>query len=287
MSLRLSKKSFGIIIWIAPILIGCSEQSATELDSTVVQQSEPRITDSEDTPPPPDWSNPALSPFGASIGNIIRGYFLIGDFERLRQHIVYPECYSPEEIDHLLRTSEWGYDINLSNLKWNIDSTEFIITYKSIINQTTGMDQYKGTLENDSAKLYFFPNNKTRFRYTGKDEFESLCELKNALSEVLFEVDKATILPNSKIALRKIVDYFKSRDAEQAIIIGHTSSEGGIQHNQELSEERAKAIYDHLKKSGVNMAGISYIGKGSSEPLFPNDIEENRIKNRRVIVEFP
>ena len=135
-------------------LVGCSEPQTTETKT----QFEPNEQSSRSnsvtaTNSSPDWSNPALSPYGGSIGNIVRGYFLVGDFERLRQHIIYPTCYSPEEIDYLLRTSEWGYEIKLSNLKWNADSTEFVITYKTRINQTSGMDQYMGALVNDSAKL--------------------------------------------------------------------------------------------------------------------------------------
>jgi outer membrane protein OmpA-like peptidoglycan-associated protein len=269
------------------ILGGCSESPLKETGIPVEQNENLTNGNIETTAViSPDWSNPVLSPYGSSIGNIIRGYFLIGDFQRLRQHIIYPSCYSPEEIDFLLRTSEWGYDINLTNLNWNVDSTEFVVTYKRLINETTGMDQYKGAIVNDSAKLYFFPNTKTRFRYTGKDEFDELCTLKEALSAVLFETDKAIILPSSREALERIVQFFRLHDGEKAVITGHTSSEGGVQHNQELSEKRAKAIYDYLKASGINVQQISYIGKGSTEPIYPNDSEENRIKNRRVVIEF-
>lgn len=269
------------------ILGGCSESPLKETGIPVEQNENLTNGNIETTAViSPDWSNPVLSPYGSSIGNIIRGYFLIGDFQRLRQHIIYPSCYSPEEIDFLLRTSEWGYDINLTNLNWNADSTEFVVTYKRLINETTGMDQYKGAIVNDSAKLYFFPNTKTRFRYTGKDEFDELCTLKEALSAVLFETDKAIILPSSREALERIVQFFRLHDGEKAVITGHTSSEGDVQHNQELSEKRAKAIYDYLKASGINVQQISYIGKGSTEPIYPNDSEENRIKNRRVVIEF-
>jgi outer membrane protein OmpA-like peptidoglycan-associated protein len=287
--MRFSRNKFLPICFIITLLSysGCLEPTSTEAQSSVEQNEKSPQTNTESiNKTQPDWSNPALSPFGGSIGNIIRGYFLIGDFHRLRQHIIYPKCYSPEEIDYLLRTSEWGYDIKLSNLKWNADSTEFVVTYKTLINQTTGMDQYKGALVNDTAKLYFFPNNKTHFRQTGKDEFDEICKIKQALSHVLFEVDKANILPQSKEALDSIVQYFKLHTEEKAIITGHTSSDGGAQHNQELSEKRAKAIYDHLKSSGINVNQVSYQGKGATEPIHPNDSEENRIKNRRVVIEF-
>ena len=268
-------------------LVCCSEPQTTETKTQLEPNEQSSRSNSVTaTNSSPDWSNPALSPYGGSIGNIVRGYFLVGDFERLRQHIIYPTCYSPDEIDYLLRTSEWGYDIELSNLKWNADSTEFVITYKTRINQTSGMDQYMGALVNDSAKLYFFPNTKTRFRYTGKDEFDELCGLKNALSNVLFEVNTADILPESKGSLERIVEFFKLHNGEKAVITGHTSAEGSIAYNQELSEKRAKALYDHLKVSGINVAQISYMGKGASEPIYPNNTEENRIKNRRVVIEF-
>ena len=287
--MRFSRNKFLPICSIITLLAysGCLEPTSTEAQSSVEQNEKSPQTNTESiNKTQPDWSNPALSPYGGSIGNIIRGYFLIGDFERLRQHIIYPSCYSPEEIDFLLRTSEWGYDINLTNLNWNADSTEFVVTYKRLINETTGMDQYKGAIVNDSAKLYFFPNTKTRFRYTGKDEFDELCTLKEALSAVLFETDKAIVLPSSREALARIVQFFRLHDGEKAVITGHTSSEGDVQHNQELSEKRAKAIYDYLKASGINVQQISYRGKGATEPIYPNNSEENRIKNRRVVIEF-
>jgi outer membrane protein OmpA-like peptidoglycan-associated protein len=50
-----------------------------------------------------------------------------------------------------------------------------------------------------------------------------------------------------------------------------------------LSENRAKFIYDFLVREGIDEARVSYIGYGSSRPkVFPELTEEDKQANRRV-----
>ena len=55
-----------------------------------------------------------------------------------------------------------------------------------------------------------------------------------------------------------------------AHFVGHASSEGSKQHNQQLSELRAKAICDYLIKKGIAEDRLTYEGKGNSQPLESN-----------------
>ncbi len=63
---------------------------------------------------------------------------------------------------------------------------------------------------------------------------------------------------------------------------GHSSSEGGDEHNQTLSEQRAQAVLDYLAGKGVSRERLSSRGFGSSRPLESNTTEAGREDNRRV-----
>ncbi len=49
-----------------------------------------------------------------------------------------------------------------------------------------------------------------------------------------------------------------------------------------LSVKRAKTIVDYLVSQGISPKRFMYEGKGGTEPVAPNDTEENMAKNRRV-----
>ena len=68
----------------------------------------------------------------------------------------------------------------------------------------------------------------------------------------------------------------------QIEISGHTDNTGNAAYNLELSENRARSVYDYLIENQIEKDRISYKGYGDSNPIFPNDSDENRSKNRRT-----
>ena len=228
-----------------------------------------------------NWRNPVMSPFGVGVARIIRGYYLIGDYEKMLQFVIVPPCYERKQIDYIIRKSNWGYEINLSNLQWLPDST-FILTYGTSKQNTTGVEQYVGRIVNDTAKIFLFPEKQNLFQYYGDENLDDPCQLKEALDQIYFAFDKTTILKKSNTALRKILNYLKSNTNIRARFIGHASNEGNKSHNMQLSELRAKAICDYLSVNGLSPERLSYVGKGDTEPLVLNDTEANKSKNRRV-----
>ncbi|WKV12849.1 OmpA family protein [Marivirga harenae] len=68
----------------------------------------------------------------------------------------------------------------------------------------------------------------------------------------------------------------------EVVIIGHTDSTGPEEYNQVLSEKRAQSVVNYLTDNGVKKDRLEYVGKGETEPAYPNDTKENRSKNRRV-----
>ncbi|MEM9329214.1 MAG: OmpA family protein, partial [Bacteroidota bacterium] len=67
---------------------------------------------------------------------------------------------------------------------------------------------------------------------------------------------------------------------------GHTDNVGSRSYNQNLSEDRALALFEMLVAMGVEEERMSYSGRGEMDPLVDNDSEENRAKNRRVEINF-
>ncbi len=105
------------------------------------------------------------------------------------------------------------------------------------------------------------------------------------LNKVNFEKSKPKMLDGSNLQLDLLAAGLTQHKNFQIEITGHTDSDGNDQRlNQYLSEFRAKVIANYLFNKGINHERITVKGKGSSEPLVPNDSDENKAKNRRVEV---
>ncbi len=102
--------------------------------------------------------------------------------------------------------------------------------------------------------------------------------------KIQFEVNKAIIKPESDSLLHDIAEVIKANPQVKKISIeGHASAEGDAKKNKKLSDDRSKAVMDHLvKKEGLDGARLTAKGWGVEKPVAPNDNEEGREKNRRV-----
>ena len=65
-------------------------------------------------------------------------------------------------------------------------------------------------------------------------------------------------------------------------IVGHTDDEGTEGFNMELSKSRATSVSSYLNSNGIELDRMEVLGKGSLEPLVPNDSDANRALNRRT-----
>ncbi|RSK41597.1 OmpA family protein [Mangrovimonas spongiae] len=99
---------------------------------------------------------------------------------------------------------------------------------------------------------------------------------------VLFDFDKATLLEASKNELNNLYEHLIKHPELHIEIYGHTDNVGTHKRNQELSEQRAKAVSDYLINKGLDKTKIKWFGYGSSKPKVKNNTEKNRAINRRV-----
>ncbi|HJV86440.1 MAG TPA: OmpA family protein [Noviherbaspirillum sp.] len=101
-------------------------------------------------------------------------------------------------------------------------------------------------------------------------------------SDISFDTNKADIKPNFRPVLDKFATTLKENPNTNVTIIGHTDSTGGDAINDPLSLNRAAHTRDYLTARGVAANRIKVEGRGSHEPIAPNDTEANRARNRRV-----
>ncbi|MEM9904094.1 MAG: phosphate ABC transporter substrate-binding/OmpA family protein [Cyanobacteria bacterium P01_D01_bin.44] len=88
--------------------------------------------------------------------------------------------------------------------------------------------------------------------------------------QITFEVGTAQLTSESQTALNDLAQKIKefNKNTVAVRIIGHTSSGGGADRNQELSDLRAQAVASYLRKQGLEHT-FQAEGKGATQPL-PN-----------------
>jgi outer membrane protein OmpA-like peptidoglycan-associated protein len=107
-------------------------------------------------------------------------------------------------------------------------------------------------------------------------------------ADVLFEFDKATLLPKAEETLKKAAEFIRERAAGVVTIEGHTDAKGDDLYNQKLSERRADSVRQWFVRNGLGGLRFSVKGLGETRPVAPNarpdgaDDPEGRQKNRRV-----
>lgn len=102
------------------------------------------------------------------------------------------------------------------------------------------------------------------------------------LKNIFYEVDKYDLQNESEAEMGKIIAFMKKNPAVKVEIGGHTDNTGSKEHNQQLSENRAKNVYDHLIENGVDAAHLVYKGYADSKPVTVNATEAGRAQNRRT-----
>ena len=105
---------------------------------------------------------------------------------------------------------------------------------------------------------------------------EQIEEIEKNFNAAKFEAGKADLNDDAKFVLHDLVKILNKQPQLRLKIEGHTSDEGDATFNQKLSENRAKAVVDFLISKGIAADRLEYEGKGSSEPLDPNNREVNR-----------
>ena len=102
------------------------------------------------------------------------------------------------------------------------------------------------------------------------------------LRNIFFKFDSYELMPQSFVELDRMADFIKNSAGISFEIGGHTDNVGKDAYNQQLSENRAKAVSDYLLSRGVNANQLTFKGYGASKPIGDNATKEGREQNRRT-----
>jgi len=111
---------------------------------------------------------------------------------------------------------------------------------------------------------------------------------------VLFDLGESELKPFAIPVLHQVAGLLK--DIPNAVVVeGHTDDRPIIgakfRSNWELSAARAFSVIRYfIEEENIKPERLSALGYGEHRPLYPNDTEENRARNRRIeinIVRIP
>ena len=99
---------------------------------------------------------------------------------------------------------------------------------------------------------------------------------------ILFDVNKASIKPESMGVLNSVAKMMKEHADLNFRIEGHTDSDGADDYNLQLSQKRAAAVKKALADLGIDDSRMQTKGLGESIPVSDNTSPEGKANNRRV-----
>jgi OmpA-OmpF porin, OOP family len=104
-----------------------------------------------------------------------------------------------------------------------------------------------------------------------------------AIYGIHFATDSADIEPSSAASLEEIAKYLEANLEIRLLVVGHTDDRGTLTYNLNLSEQRARAVVQHLvDRHGIAEERLDGHGVGYLAPIASNETEEGRASNRRV-----
>jgi OmpA-OmpF porin, OOP family len=110
-----------------------------------------------------------------------------------------------------------------------------------------------------------------------------ITEGKFVTTGITFDVNSATIKPESYGTLKTIAQVLQDNPDVRVKIIGHTDADGDDNSNMSLSKKRSEAVKSMLSSDfGINSSRMESDGKGESQPVGDNKTSEGKANNRRV-----
>ncbi|MCF8338031.1 MAG: OmpA family protein, partial [Bacteroidales bacterium] len=103
------------------------------------------------------------------------------------------------------------------------------------------------------------------------------------INNILYDFNKASLRPESRKELDKLVSMLKETPNVIIQINSHTDTRGSRSYNQRLSQRRARSVVDYLTRHGIDTDRLFAKGYGESRPLVQNaQTETEHQLNRRT-----
>ena len=109
-----------------------------------------------------------------------------------------------------------------------------------------------------------------------------LTQFNQELFNIEFEFDSYDIPKTYSGRLQQLLGLVENHPHAAIRIIGHTDNVGSEAYNIKLSAKRSKAVANYLQDQGVESSRIKTMYFGETQPIYANNTEMGRTRNRRV-----
>lgn len=109
-----------------------------------------------------------------------------------------------------------------------------------------------------------------------------MTEGKFVTTGIRFDVNSATIKPESQGVINEVVALMRSNPGLNLSVEGHTDSDGDEASNLKLAQARAQAVVNRMMEQGIAPSRLSARGWGEGRPVADNATPEGKANNRRV-----
>jgi len=189
---------------------------------------------------------------------------------------IYPGA-SRSNIDKNARWRHIAISFNKRALKVYMDDAR-LLNIPNIEENPTGL-----TIGTTSQKTgYYFIKNIRIAKGAVPLYDKFLTDGKFVTTGIKFDVNKATIKPESMGTINYVVKMMQDHPELKFSVEGHTDSDGDDASNLKLSEARAKAVVEAMADLGIAVDRLTSKGLGESKPMAGNDSPEGKAQNRRV-----
>ncbi|MGI9543050.1 MAG: OmpA family protein [Cyclobacteriaceae bacterium] len=176
------------------------------------------------------------------------------------------------------------FDINADTLKSAVDSDSLSGEYMMVLTQGSEYALYVNKPGYIFESLSFDYKEKMDLEPITIDIYLKPIErgVAATLKNLFFDVNRYVLKDKSKTELDKVIRFLEANPKLRMEISGHTDNSGTRAHNQTLSTNRAKSVFDYLIDAGIDSRRLRYKGYGSTLPIAANDTPENKQLNRRI-----
>lgn len=211
-----------------------------------------------------------------------------------------PSSARPDAVGLISGTMEHEENEELEGASLELKNLRTQEVTKVKVNEETGNFAHIVRLEDQKEDdlILSFKKKGAAFssRYLKGNELAEQRVLKAPLQMASLEVGKEYELNDINFAsnshqldrvARSVIDefviYLKENPGLKADIQGHTDNVGGKSDNLQLSQKRAKEVYDYVVKQGIASRRLSHHGYGEKRPIADNVTEKGRAQNRRTV----
>ena len=188
--------------------------------------------------------------------------------------------------------------MNYNNNNWNSALSKYIIhkakqgdivmankltelfapNYTYVSRKPTGKSDFWSGDKKYDVKFKAIDSDITKITRKKINAYRMLETIEQEFNETKFA--RGSSLLKNTTALNKLVTLLQQEQTFSVKFIGHTSTDGTIETNQQLSLDRAKAAAKYVESKGISLSRIYYEGKGSSE--LKNNIDPTSEENCRI-----